>query len=117
MDSQICHVSTENFFKEVVNEKKPVLLMCMPVDYDFSHQLDLLEQISVQHGHCLKVGFLEESYIDRFKGMYNIKGTPTFILLREGREQDRSLGLADEQMLLELISPFVHFKASSAIHS
>lgn len=107
MNPQVWHISGENFEKEVLGEKKPILLMCMPIDYDFGHQVDLLKRISVLYGEYLKVGLLDEACISRFKRKYNVRGTPTFIVLHEGEEQDRSLGLADEQMLMALISPFV----------
>lgn len=107
MNPQVWHISRENFEKEVLNEKRPILLMCMPIDYDFGHQVDLLKRISALYGEHLKVGLLDEACICRFKRKYNVRGTPTFIVLREGEEQDRSLGLADEQMLMALISPFL----------
>lgn len=107
MKSQICHISKTNFEQEVVDEERPVLLMCMPVDYDFGDQVEMLERISQLFGGNIKVGLLEEPFIDKFKHRYDVKGTPTFLILRNGLEQDRSLGLADEQMLLEFVSPFI----------
>lgn len=107
MKPQICYISKTNFKREVVDEERPVLVLCMPVDYDFGDQVEMLKRISHLYGNNIKVGLLEEPFIDKFKHRYDVKGTPTFLILRNGLEQDRSLGLADEQMLLELISPFV----------
>jgi hypothetical protein len=35
---------------------------------------------------------------------YSVIGTPTFLLLVEGKERGRMLGIADQEMLTNLIS-------------
>jgi hypothetical protein len=47
---------------------------------------------------------LEEGLLERFKKNYSVVGTPTFLLLVEGKERGRMLGLADQEMLTDLIS-------------
>jgi len=97
-------IRSENFEREVFAEKKPVLLLCMPRDDEFPQQLKVMEVIATKYGQELKVGVLEEEFIEVFKKNYRVVGTPTFLLLVKGKEKARILGLADPEMLTGLIS-------------
>jgi thioredoxin-like negative regulator of GroEL len=104
MGTLICLISSENFEREVIGEKKPVLLLCMPRDDEFPQQLKVIEDIATKYSQELKVGVLEDGLIEAFKKNYSVVGTPTFLLLLEGKERARMLGLADREMLTGLIS-------------
>jgi len=104
METLVGLIRSENFEREVFAEKKPVLLLCMPRDEEFPQQLKVMEDIATKYGRELKVGVLEEEFIEAFKKNYRVGGTPTFLLLVEGKEKARMLGLADEEMLTGLIS-------------
>ena len=97
-------IRPENFEREVMGEKKPVLLLCMPRDEEFPNQLKVIEDIARKYSEELKVGLLQEEFIEAFKKNYEILGTPTFLILVEGKERGRMLGLADLEMLTVLIS-------------
>ena len=99
-------IRPENFEREVIAEKKPVLLLCMSRDEEFPKQLKVIEAIATEYSDGLKVGLLEEEFIEAFKKHYSIVGTPTFLILVEGEERSRMLGLADQEMLTGLISQF-----------
>jgi hypothetical protein len=104
METLVCLIRPDNFEREVVAEKKPVLLLCMPRDEEFPNQLKVLEDIATKYSQELKVGVLEEGLIEAFKKNYSVVGTPTFLMLVEGKERGRMLGLADQEMLTNLIS-------------
>jgi len=104
MKTSVSLIRSENFDREVFAEKKPVLLLCMPRDEEFPQQLKIMEDIATKYGQELKVGVLEEEFIEVFKKNYRVVGTPTFLLLVEGKEKARMLGLADQAMLTGLIS-------------
>jgi hypothetical protein len=89
--------------REVIGEKKPVLLLCMPRDDEFPQQLKVIEDIATKYSQELKVGILDEGLLETFKKNYSVVGTPTFLLLVEGKERGRMLGLADHEMLRDLI--------------
>ncbi len=99
-------IRPDNFTREVVSEKKPVLILCMPRNEDFLIQLELLEEIAIRHGQEVKVGVLEEDSLEAFKKTYAILGDPTFLILVEGKEVSRILGLADEAKLRDFIMTF-----------
>ena len=106
MTSLVCLIRPENFEHEVIAEKKPVLLLCMPRDEEFPDQFKVIEHIATKYREGLKVGLLQEEFIEAFKKRYRIVGTPTFLILVDGEERSRMLGLADQKMLTDLISNF-----------
>lgn len=103
METLVRLIRPENFEREVIAEKRPVLVLCMFRDVEFAGQLEILETIAQQYGQDLKIGFLEEEFIEAFKFNYNILGTPTFLILKNGKEKKRLLGLTDLKTLTEFI--------------
>ena len=103
METLISLIRPENFEREVVTEKKPVLLLCMPRGEEFPNQLKVIENIARKYSEELKVGLLQEEFIEAFKKNYEILGTPTFLILAEGKERRRWLGLADQETITDLI--------------
>ncbi len=100
-------IHPENFEQEVVCESKPVLILCMPRTEEFENQLNILEDIGRKYGERLKVALLDEGFIEGFKEKYGFAGTPIFLLLAEGKEQKRLLGLADREKLSGFILRFL----------
>jgi thioredoxin-like negative regulator of GroEL len=99
-------IRPQNFEQEVVSEGRPVLLLCMPRDEEFFEQVKVLEAVAETYGQALKVGLLEDEFMERFRLDLGIRGTPTFLLLVKGKERGRMLGLADQQSLTHFISEF-----------
>ncbi|MBN1662124.1 MAG: thioredoxin family protein [Deltaproteobacteria bacterium] len=103
MTATVCTIRPENIEQEVTAEKRPLLLLCMPRDDQFSRQLKLLEDIALQLAPAIKVGVVHEEFIEVFKKNYGFIGTPTFLLLVEGKEKGRLLGVSDRERLTDLI--------------
>ena len=104
MKTLVSLIRPENFEKEVIGEKKPVLLLCMHRDEEFPNQLKVIEAIATKYSDELKVGLLEEEFIEAFKKNYGVIGTPTYLILIGGKERGRMLGLADQETLTDLVS-------------
>jgi hypothetical protein len=60
----------------------------------FEKELEELEDVATKYGRELKVGVLEEEFIEAFKKNYNAVGTPKFLLLVEGKERGRGTTVA-----------------------
>jgi thioredoxin-like negative regulator of GroEL len=103
METLVSLIRPENFEREVVAENKPVLLVFMSWDEEFLKQLELIEEIARRHNQDLKVGLLQEEFIEAFKKQYGVLGTPTFLILVEGKEKRRLLGLADYETITAFI--------------
>jgi len=104
MNTLVSIIRSENFEQEVIVEKRPVLILCMPRDEEFPNQLKVIEAIARKYSNELKVGLLDEEFIKPFKENYSVVGTPTFLILVQGKERGRMLGLADQETLTDLIS-------------
>ncbi|PKN69941.1 MAG: hypothetical protein CVU54_07885 [Deltaproteobacteria bacterium HGW-Deltaproteobacteria-12] len=103
MDNLIQLITPDNFSEEVIYEKKPVLLFCMPQDDDFSSQIKSITDIARHYGTELKVGYLEEDSIEIFKKRLGFSGTPTYLFFLEGKEINRLLGLTDHTRLEKFV--------------
>ena len=103
MEPWFCSIRPENFTEEVIVEKKPVLLVCMAHDDGFSKQLKVLKDVTERYEKELKVGLLAQDSMEIFKKRLLIIGTPTFLLMREGKEIIRILGVSDQGTLTTLI--------------
>lgn len=101
---EIHFIREDNFEAAIISEKKPVLLLCMPHDDQFSAQMNIVTETVAKYEGPLKIALLDESFIGSFKKKYRVPGTPTYLILKEGKEISRSLGLTDEQMLRTLIT-------------
>lgn len=104
MKPSISLIHADNFTREVIDENRPLLLLCMAVDDNYKRQLDIIKKMSLTYKGLLKIGLLEEAFLAVFKKIYKVVGTPTFLLLMEGKERSRFLGLADEKSLVDFIT-------------
>ena len=103
--ANIRSIGLEDFEREVLKEKMPVLVLCMHQDSDFHGQIEIIERTTAE-SYCdrLKVCLLEEESVGVFREKYSVGGTPTFIVFRDGREISRLLGQAESAILQEFLS-------------
>jgi thioredoxin-like negative regulator of GroEL len=92
-------VSNRNFEAEILATDRPVLLMCASGRRVNAEQAQVLNQLSDQYRRMVDIYCLEEDYINGFKEMFGIKGTPVFLLFLGGKEKGRMLGRADRERL------------------
>lgn len=116
MKSTIRLVKSEDLVHEVLCSSRPVLVLCMPRDDQFFHQLKILEEAAVEQGNAIKAVVLQEDLIGVFKQRYCFTGTPTFLLLAGGKEMGRLLGLANREALADLISHAIEASGSLFDH-
>src|SRR5512145_1608239 len=96
-------IRPQNFREEVANERRLVLLLCMPHNDAFHEQIQIIEELARLYANELKVMLTEESSLEAFKKDLSIVGTPTILFLKQGREIFRILGLADLDMLRRFV--------------
>ena len=103
MTSSINLISAENFINDVIEERRPLLLLCASNNDRYKYQIDLIEKISLNYKGLLKIGLLEETFFTAFRKNYRIVGTPTFLILFAGKEKSRFVGHADEAALKDFL--------------
>jgi thioredoxin-like negative regulator of GroEL len=107
MQPEICSVSPDRFTEEVLLEEKPVLLVCLAVDDSFSGQLKVVRKTAEKYSGPLKMVLLTQDALEKLKTQLQISGTPTFLLMRKGREVNRILGVVDEEGLTRFLSEYI----------
>ena len=103
-ESSISSIGLDDFHKEVLEESRPVLVLCMNRDSEFQEQIDVIEGVCRTYGERLKACLMEEDFIGVFKGKFDVKGTPTFMIFIGGTEKGRMLGQADQKALEDFVS-------------
>ena len=96
-------IRPENFEDEVIDESKIVLLLCMPHDDAFPRQQHILEEIAGIYREKIKVVLPEDGSIEVFKKNLNVVGTPTLLILKQGREIGRVWGEIDQEPLIQIL--------------
>jgi thioredoxin 1 len=98
------HITYNNFTEEVINSKKPVLLdfwapwcgpckMLLPIIEDLAESD---ESVKI----CKINGDEEPELINQFK----VRSVPTLIVVKDGQEVNRSIGLKNKKEILELLA-------------
>ena len=100
-------ISPLEFENRLLNENKPVLLVCLRKDEAFETQLEEVEEVEEvcrKMGNDLQAYLLDEDYLSTVWKRYGIKGTPTFMIFCAGKEKAKLLGRATGPVL----SRFIH---------
>ena len=92
-------ISNSNFEAEILATDRPVLLLCASGGEVYADQTRVLKQLSDPYRKMVDICCLEEDFINGFKEMYQIKGTPVFLLFHSGEEKGRLLGMTDKERL------------------
>lgn len=92
-------ISNSNFEAKILAANRPVLLMCVSGGQVYAEQARVLQQLSHKYRKIVDICCLEEDFIYGFRQLYEIKGTPVFLLFYGGREKGRMLGMADKERL------------------
>ena len=101
-------VGLDDFNSEVIKADRPVLLACIYRGMEFSVHVEELKAISKMFGELLKVCYLNEEDRRILMKMYQISGTPTFLIFHQGKELDRLLGSADSCRLESFIQKHIN---------
>jgi thioredoxin-like negative regulator of GroEL len=96
-------VDMAHFTSRVRNESQPVLLACLDRPAPEDSQVRPLRALARER-RDLEVWVLDRDSLQEFKGRFQVRGTPTYLLFQNGQERDRLLGLAETTEL----EAFVH---------
>jgi thioredoxin-like negative regulator of GroEL len=97
-------IGGDSFVKEVLEESRPVLVLCMHRDSEFQAQIDIIEDMCRSYGDRLKACLIEDEFNGAFKEKFNVKGTPTFMIFIGGTEKGRMLGQVEQKTWEEFVS-------------
>ncbi len=104
MSEQVKEVSDSNFEQEVLGSDQPVLVdfwaaWCAPCRM----MSPMVEAIAEQYAGSARVVKLNVDDNPGVAQRYGIKGIPTLILFREGKEEERVVGAVSKDALSRMI--------------
>ena len=67
----------------------------------------VLREIAEKYEKVIKVGLLAQDSVEICKKKLQIIGTPTFLLMKEGKEIGRVLGVSDQETLTHLLDRYL----------
>lgn len=103
----VIKVGLNDFDAEIAEALRPTLLACLHMSPELASHMEALERLTRSESEKLKVCLLETGDVEAFKEMFDIGGTPTFLVFQRGEEKGRLLGQADEDMLRGFVSRYV----------
>lgn len=101
----ILELTKENFEEEVLKSEKPVLIdfwasWCMPCKMMSPVFDEVAEEKNSEAKFC-KVNVDKESEI---AAKYNVMSIPTFVLIKDGKELDRTVGVQEKHKIARMLS-------------
>lgn len=100
----VIEINDANFDREVLGSSEPFLLdftavWCGPC----RAQMPIVEKIADDFAGTLRVGKLDVDTSPEVACKLGIRGAPTVVLFKNGKEAARRLGLANRETLLALV--------------
>jgi thioredoxin 1 len=114
MGEQITEVSDSSFEKDVLQSDKPVLVdfwaaWCAPCRM-LSPTVDAIAEKYADNARVVKVNVDDNPSISQ---RYGIKGIPTLILFKAGKEEERVVGATSKEAISRMIDKHVTGAASA----
>lgn len=108
MSELVKEVSDNNFEKEVIQSDKPVLVdfwatWCGPCRV----LAPILEKVAQKYDASARVVKVDVDENSSTTQRYGIKGMPTMVLFKDGREQERIVGLVSAEVISRMIDKHV----------
>lgn len=99
---------SENLEKEIKNSENPVLVefwssWCAPCQ----SMKPVMEDFEKNYGDKIKILKINPDLNASISQDYDVKGLPTFILFKEGKEVRREVGVKSKSDLEKLVSDFL----------
>src|SRR5205809_1839340 len=113
MSTAIGEVNDDNFEREVLQSEKPVLVdfwaeWCAPCRM----LAPTVEAVAEQYRESAGVVKLNVDENPSTAGAYGIKGIPTLILFREGKEVERVVGAISRESISRMIEKYISFASA-----
>ena len=100
----VLKITSENFEEEVINSKGPVLVdfwagWCMPCKM----MAPVLEEIEKNVENDVKIGKINIDEEPKLATKFGVMSIPTFIVFRNGKVADTTVGVQEKENLIKLI--------------
>ena len=100
---EVLKVTSENFEKEVLQSDKPVLIDFYADWYGPCKMLSPIVDEVAEENTDIKVVKINVDNAQDLAMKYQVMSIPTLVVIRDGREVNRSVGLIDKSEVISLI--------------
>ena len=100
----VINLNEKNFEQEVLNSEKPVLIdfwasWCGPCRM----MSPVIDEIAEEMQDTVKVGKINIDEEQNLAVKYNVMSIPTFVVIKNGKEAGRSVGVQDKSEIVNMI--------------
>ena len=85
-------IRIDNFETKTEKKKSPFLLAVIGSGINSKEQIDNLKSLSERCSDDFDIYLAEEDSTEAFRAKFGLEGTPTFLILEQGKEKNRMLG-------------------------
>ncbi len=96
-------IEPQLFEMELNGPGEPLLVAFLKRNERFAEQAETMEQICRTHRRQVRCYLFDADYLDTAMERFSVKGTPTFLLFKQGQEVNRLIGESDKATLDEFI--------------
>jgi len=102
------NVTDSNFETEVRSHSGPVLVeFWSPSCGHCVRMAPVMEELARELGGRLKVARVDVSMNSRIPSLFEVRGTPAFVLMKGGREAARFVGAMPKEELFRRLQPYI----------
>jgi len=106
--ASVVQITDENYDEVVRSQKVVLLLFWAPWSAPDRAIAPVIDAISIDYAGRVKTGKINVDENPRLSRKFNIKGIPTVVVLKDGSEQERIVGLAPKKKISDLLDKQFH---------
>ena len=99
----VTHITADMMASVLEEEGEPVILACIRNDVNLKENLAVLDTVAAYVGPSIRVCYATEELFSMIENRYQVTGTPTFLIIKQGKLLDSLLGKTTAQNLMHFL--------------
>ena len=103
LDAKVVEITDSNYAKVVEGQKVVLIMFWAPWSAPDRQMTPRIEAIAKDYGARVTTGKVDVDESPALANKFAIKGIPTMVVLKDGKEQERVVGLAPQKTIADLL--------------